>query len=118
MDHLLLNQGKPVLLTPKALEILHALVQSGGRLITKEELMRQVWPDSFVEEANLTVNISNLRKTLGEGPEGSQYIETVPKRGYRFVIPVTELRNGDETAPAQNVSPELPSQELLAPLVD
>jgi DNA-binding winged helix-turn-helix (wHTH) protein/TolB-like protein/Tfp pilus assembly protein PilF len=117
-DHLLLHHGKPVLLTPKAIEILHALVQGRGRLITKEELMRQVWPDSFVEEANLTVNISNLRKTLGEGPEGSQYIETVPKRGYRFVIPVTELRNEYETAPAQNVSPEIPSQKSLAPVID
>src|SRR3981081_3176873 len=67
--------GNPVLPTPKALEILVVLVQNGNRLTTKEELMRKVWPDSFVEEANLTVNISAPRKQLGDAPNGQQYIE-------------------------------------------
>ena len=89
-EHLLLCENKPVSLSPKSFEILVALIQSNGRLLTKEELMQQVWPDSFVEEANLTVNISALRKVLGEGMGGQQYIETVPKRGYRFVAQVTE----------------------------
>lgn len=65
-NHLLLSAGLPVSLTPKAFDILLVLVQNGGRLTTKEELMRKVWPDSFVEEANLTVNISILRKLLGK----------------------------------------------------
>jgi DNA-binding winged helix-turn-helix (wHTH) protein/tetratricopeptide (TPR) repeat protein len=99
-EHLLLCEGKPVSLSPKSFEILVALVQSNGRLLTKDELMRQVWPDSFVEEANLTVNISALRKSLGEMPGGQQYIETVPKRGYRFVVPVIERRDEARTPPA------------------
>jgi DNA-binding winged helix-turn-helix (wHTH) protein/TolB-like protein/Tfp pilus assembly protein PilF len=90
-NHLLLSDGSPVSLTPKAFDILLVLVQNGGRLTTKEELMRRVWPDSFVEEANLTVNISILRKLLGESDEGQTYIETVPKKGYRFVAPVREI---------------------------
>jgi eukaryotic-like serine/threonine-protein kinase len=89
-EHLLLCEGKPVSLSPKAFEILVALIQSNGRLLTKDDLMQQVWPDSFVEEANLTVNISALRRVLGESPGGQNFIETVPKRGYRFVAPVTE----------------------------
>ena len=99
-EHLLLCGGKPVSLSPKSFEILVALIQSNGRLLTKEELMQQVWPDSFVEEANLTVNISALRRVLGEAPGGQQYIETVPKRGYRFVAPIT--KNPDGVKPAQS----------------
>ena len=91
-NHLLLSEGTPVSLTPKAFEVLLVLVQNGNRLTTKEELMRAVWPDSFVEEANLTVNISALRKLLGETTDGQPYIETVPKKGYRFVAPVTEVQ--------------------------
>lgn len=89
-EQLLLCEGKPVPLSPKAFGILVVLIQSDGRLVTKEELMQMVWPDSFVEEANLTVNISVLRRVLGETPDGRQFIETVPKRGYRFVVPVTQ----------------------------
>jgi DNA-binding winged helix-turn-helix (wHTH) protein/tetratricopeptide (TPR) repeat protein len=97
-EHLLLCEGKPVSLSPKSFDILLALIQSNGRLLTKDELMHQVWPDSFVEEGNLTVNISALRRVLGALPEGQQYIETVPRKGYRFVAPVTELRDGQTEA--------------------
>jgi len=98
-ERLLLRDGNPVSLSPKAFEILVALVRSNSRLLTKDELMKQVWPDSFVEEANLTVNISALRKALG-GPSGAQqYIETVPKLGYRFVAPVTEHRDDGKSNP-------------------
>ena len=90
-NHLLECDGSPIPLTPKAFDILLVLVVNGNRLTTKEELMRKVWPDSFVEEANLTVNISALRKQLGETPDGQQYIETVPKLGYRFVAPVVQV---------------------------
>ena len=89
-EHLLLCDGRALSLSPKSFEILVALIQSNGRLLTKDELMQQLWPDTFVEEANLTVHISALRKVLGEIPGGPQYIETVPKRGYRFIAPVTE----------------------------
>jgi DNA-binding winged helix-turn-helix (wHTH) protein/TolB-like protein len=91
-NHSLESEGTRIFLTPKGFEILLVLVQNGSRLTTKEELMRKVWPDSFVEEANLTVNISALRRQLGEAPGGRPYIETVPKKGYRFAVPVTELR--------------------------
>src|SRR5215204_4073782 len=78
----LLREGRPVQLTPKAFETLVALVEQSGHCIGKEELMRRVWPDSFVEENNLSQNISHLRRALHT--EGEQYIETVPRRGYRF----------------------------------
>ncbi len=103
-DHLLLSAGDPVSLTPKAFEILFVLVQNGSRLTTKEVLMSKVWPDSFVEEANLTVNISALRKVLGETPDGQPYIETVPKKGYRFVVPVTEVQDESLSLIDQSVS--------------
>src|SRR4051794_21884973 len=109
-NHLLLNEGTPVSLTPKSFEFLLVLVQNGTNLTTKEELMQKVWPDSFVEEANLTVNISALRKLLGETTEGQPYIETVPKKGYRFVARVTELSGdgrGDDGVPSE--TPEDPS---------
>ncbi len=86
--HLLLRDGKPVPLTPKAFDILLYLVRNPRRLATREELMKAVWPDSFVEETNLTVNISFLRKTLGEISAGDPFIETVPRKGYRFIAPV------------------------------
>ncbi len=83
-EHLLLREEMPVPLAPKAYELLLALVKRHGHLASREELMQEIWPDSFVEEINLTVNISLLRKALGEQPDGRQYIATVPKRGYRF----------------------------------
>jgi DNA-binding winged helix-turn-helix (wHTH) protein/TolB-like protein len=94
-DRLLSSDGVPVPLAPKAFEVLLVLVQNGSRLTTKEELMRKVWPDSFVEDANLTVNISALRRLLGETSDGHQYIETVPKNGYRFVMPVREVQENE-----------------------
>lgn len=103
-EHLLLCDGRPVSLSPKSFETLVVLIQSSGRLLTKDELMQQVWPDSFVEEANLTINISALRKALGESSGGQQYIETVPKRGYRFVAQVIEHRDDGEPPPPVKIS--------------
>jgi TolB-like protein/Tfp pilus assembly protein PilF len=91
-ERLLLRGGAPVQLTPKAFETLLALVQQSGHVIEKDALMREVWPDTFVEEANLTQNIFTLRKVLGEGRGGREYIETVPRRGYRFTATVREVR--------------------------
>ena len=76
--------GKDISLPPKAFDLLLTLVRQGGRLVTKGELLQTVWPEAFVEEGILAVHISALRKTLGNGNEGQQYIETVPRAGYRF----------------------------------
>ena len=88
MEKVLLRKNHPVHVPPKAFEVLCALVENRGHTIDKIELLRRVWPETFVEEATLAQNIFTLRKTLGEPAEGREYIETVPKRGYRFVAPV------------------------------
>jgi Tol biopolymer transport system component/DNA-binding winged helix-turn-helix (wHTH) protein len=91
-ERVLLRAGQPVRLTARAYDLLLALVEKHGHVVEKEELMRRVWSDSIVEEANLTVQISALRKALGEDSQGSnKYIETIPKRGYRFVMSVRKL---------------------------
>lgn len=87
-DRVLLGENGALPLTPKAFDTLLFLVENCGRVLGREEIMSEVWPDSFVEENNLAQNISALRKALG--PEGNKLIETVPKRGYRFVADVRE----------------------------
>jgi len=89
-EHLLLRGDVAIPLAPKTYDLLVALVSRHGQLLTRDELMHAIWPDSFVEEINLTVNISLLRKSLGEQPDGRQYIATIPKRGYRFDASVIE----------------------------
>jgi len=84
-ERVLLRQGEIVPLTPKAFEMLLALVENSGRLLGKQELMKRLWPDSFVEEGSLAQNVSLLRRVLGENVEGERFIETVPRRGYRFI---------------------------------
>ena len=90
VERLLFKEDREVPLTPKVFDTLLVLLENSSHVLTKQELMQQVWPDSFVEENNLAQNVSILRKALGE-----QYIQTVPKRGYRFVAPVTVRQ--DET---------------------
>ena len=92
-ERLLLRGDEVVPLTPKAFEMLLVLLEHSGHVLTKEELMKRVWPDTIVEEANLSHNIYKLREALGEGRDGEKYIETVPRRGYRFVAKVTERRD-------------------------
>ncbi len=89
-ERLLLRDGKPVPLTPKVFDTLTVLVRHSGHLVLKEDLMKTLWPDSFVEEDNLTQNISVLRKALGESAQGQRYIVTVPGQGYRFTAEVVE----------------------------
>ncbi|HEY8458918.1 MAG TPA: winged helix-turn-helix domain-containing protein, partial [Blastocatellia bacterium] len=91
-DRLLLRDGRHVPLTPKAFETLLILVENNGRVIDKDELLKKIWPDTFVEEVNLAKNVSYLRKILG-GEEAAKYIETIPKRGYRFVANVKDISN-------------------------
>lgn len=98
-NSLLLDRQKPVSLAPKAFDTLVYLVKNTHRLVTREELMKAVWPDSFVEDANLTVNISLLRKALGEMEDGQPYIETVPRRGYRFNTEVKCLEEFVDASP-------------------
>jgi DNA-binding winged helix-turn-helix (wHTH) protein/TolB-like protein/Tfp pilus assembly protein PilF len=95
-ERLLLRDGERVALTPKAFETLVVLIERRGQLVEKEELMKALWPDSFVEDANLTNNVWALRKTLGESQNGQRYIETVPKRGYRFTASVREIPHESE----------------------
>jgi DNA-binding winged helix-turn-helix (wHTH) protein len=90
-ERLLSCGGAHVPLPPKVLETLLALVADHGRVIEKGELMQRVWPDTFVEEVNLAKNISALRKVLNEGDRTQEFIETIPKRGYRFVASVRQL---------------------------
>ncbi len=88
-ERVLLRDGQVVPLTPKAFELLLVLVENRGHLVEKETLMRRLWPDTFVEEANLTNNVSQLRKAL-LADDAPPYIETVPRRGYRFIAEVSE----------------------------
>ena len=80
-EHLLYRGGAVVPLKPKVVETLELLVREQGRLITKDELMARLWPDTVVEESNLAQNIYLLRKVLGTDAQGRNYIETIPKRG-------------------------------------
>ena len=84
----LMRDGQPVPLTPKAFDALLVFVENNNRLLNKDELLATIWPDSFVEESNLAQHVSTLRRALGEQPDGRPYIETVPKRGYRFIAEV------------------------------
>jgi TolB-like protein/DNA-binding winged helix-turn-helix (wHTH) protein/Tfp pilus assembly protein PilF len=90
-ERLLRREQQILALTPKAFETLLVLVENHGRLVGKEDLMKRLWPESFVEESNLAQQIFTLRKALGDDKDGNPYIETVPKRGYRFRAPVTSL---------------------------
>lgn len=87
-ERLLLRDGQPVPLSPKAYDLLVTLVAHAGHLMTKDDLLKEVWPGTFVEEGNLSYTVSLLRKALGDDSEPYRYIETVPKRGYRFKEPV------------------------------
>ena len=87
----LLYHGQPVPLTGKVLDLLLFLVEMRGQLVVKEELMKEIWPDAIVEENNITVSMSILRKTLGEDRSSPRFIETIPRQGYRFIAEVTEV---------------------------
>jgi Tol biopolymer transport system component/DNA-binding winged helix-turn-helix (wHTH) protein len=100
---LLSLRDRPVALTPKSFDLLLLLVERRGQVLERDELIRALWPDTVVEEANLTFQVSTLRKALGE--EGSRCIETVPKHGYRFSAPVREVRPGVESSAEARPSP-------------
>lgn len=108
-ERLLLCDGQPVSLTPKAFDLLLALVDRSGHLVEKDELLRIVWPGSFVEEGNLAVTISQLRKALNDDRGQHRYIETVSKKGYRFVAEVKRL---DDSALV--IASDKPAEESTA----
>jgi pimeloyl-ACP methyl ester carboxylesterase/DNA-binding winged helix-turn-helix (wHTH) protein len=95
-ERLLFDGQATISLAPKAFDTLLLLIENGGHVLSKEEIMESVWADSFVEENNLAQNISILRKALGEGVGGAKFIETVSKRGYRFIAPVSRFAPGEE----------------------
>jgi predicted ATPase/DNA-binding winged helix-turn-helix (wHTH) protein len=109
--HLLLEGEKPLRLGSRALDILIALVERPGDLITKEELVARVWPNTFVEEGNLRVHLAALRKALGDGQAGNRYVATIPGRGYRFVAPISlsELPTASARAAAPETAHNLPA---------
>jgi DNA-binding winged helix-turn-helix (wHTH) protein/Tol biopolymer transport system component len=112
-ERLLACDGKPVPLQPKVFDLLLLLVRNAGSLTEKEVLLQNLWTDSFVEEGNLSKHISILRKALGGGANGTVYIETAPKRGYRFVAEVIVLENG--AAPKPSLLPDPPPRENTPP---
>ena len=111
----LLRGGRPVPLAPKAFDVLAALAARPGHLMTKDELLKEVWPDSFVEESNLAYHVFALRRALGETAEGESYVETVPKRGYRFNASVTAVKsaNGEGLSPATLAADAGPPQAVV-----
>lgn len=135
-ERLLLCDGQPVPLSPKAFDLLLTLVDRSGHLVEKDELLKAVWPGAFVEEGNLAVTVSLVRKALNDDRGHHRYIETVSKRGYRFVADVKRLDEGEssptsvkaaepissapgQTSPAEAVSSRLPEElakrKFLAP---
>src|SRR5262245_11485639 len=109
-ERLLLRAGEVVPLTPKVFDVLLVLVQNPGHILEKEEVMNAVWPDSNVEEANLTRNVSTLRKALGETANDHPFIETIPWRGYRFVATVSDIR---EETPKALIVTQPPADAII-----
>ena len=110
IKRLLLRDGEPITLKAKCFETLLILVEAGGQVLEKDDLMRRIWPDTIVEESNLTVYISALRRALGENHRDHRYIVTVPGRGYSFVAEVKEVREES----AELVLPKQSSLSLIA----
>src|SRR5947207_15415340 len=98
-ERVLLRDGQPVPLTLKAFELLLLLVENSGHIVEKDELMNRVWAGSFVEEGNLKVTVSMLRKALEDNQLDHRLIETVPRRGYRFAVRVSELSTETSDVP-------------------
>jgi len=101
---LLLEDEKPVNLGARGLELLHALIEHSGEVVSKDKLIARIWPDTCVSESNLKVQIAALRRALGEGRRGDRHIATVSGRGYRFVAPVE--RHGISHAQHETAAPE------------
>ena len=108
-ERVLLHDGKPISITPKVFDLLKVLIENRGRVIEKDELMAEIWKDSFVEDSNLAFNIRQLRKALDDDARQPTFIETVPKRGYRFIAEVREIVSETES---NNGSAQMVSQPV------
>lgn len=111
---LLLRHSEPLSLTPKAFETLLYLIRRQGQIVSKDELMRAVWPDTIVEENNLNQNISTIRRVLGESPGEHRYIATIPSKGYNFIAEVTHNAGYAEGRDERVVLAVLPCKNLSA----
>src|SRR5258706_9141397 len=106
-QRLLLEGDKPVRLGSRAFDILAALVERPGEVVGKEQVIARAWPQSFVEEANLKIQVSALRRALGDGQGGNRYVISVPGRGYNFVAPIQreETMRADSAPPVPSTTP-------------
>jgi DNA-binding winged helix-turn-helix (wHTH) protein/Tol biopolymer transport system component len=105
-ERVLTRDGKPLPITPKVFQLLKILIERHGHVVEKNELMKEIWADSFVEDGNLTFNIRMLRKALGDNAASPEFIETVPRRGYRFIAEVRKVSDEEEKS--------FPPQAVLA----
>ena len=115
-SRLLLREEQPVPITTKVFETLVVLVENRGRVMTKDELLLRLWPDTTVEEANLAQNISTLRKALEDNPKDHRYIATIPGRGYSFVAVVTEIAKQQNMA-GPSANEESPVNKSPSPAI-
>lgn len=112
VNHLLLRDGERVPLKPKVFDTLLLLIENRGRVLDKDEMLSRLWPDTLVEESNLSQNVYLLRKVLGEESHGQNFIETMPKRGYRFVASVQEVEDaGTESLLKEPLQPRFVIKE-------
>lgn len=107
-----------VALPSRAIAVLALLADRRGQVVTKDELLAAAWPDSFVSEDSLTHAVSLLRSALGEDPRSPRYLQTVPRRGYRFVAEVVDLADRDPVAPAQTAAPEIADPSTIEPTLE
>jgi len=115
-QRVLLSRGTPVPLAPKVFDTLLALAEQPGRLLEKDYLLKKIWPDTFVEEGSLARNVSTLRRVLGKSPEDEEYIETIPKRGYRFKGAVRKVSATFATpAGSERLRDDVPSDDGREP---
>jgi DNA-binding winged helix-turn-helix (wHTH) protein len=115
-QQLLLEDGKPVRLGSRALDLLVALVESPNEIVSKDDLIARVWPGTFVEEGNLRVHIAALRRALGDGQGGNRYVANIPGRGYRFVAPVSmEQESPAPVSLSEEYESRAPASPTLVP---
>src|SRR5438270_3559053 len=114
-ERVLRRGDEPLSLPPKDLETLLVLVERAGHIVDKDELLEKVWPGVFIEEGNLSRRIFNLRQVLGDGSDGQKYIETIPRRGYRFVAAIQQDEEPAPLAAAQSNAAPIPQQKQAAP---
>jgi DNA-binding winged helix-turn-helix (wHTH) protein/TolB-like protein/Flp pilus assembly protein TadD len=111
----LLRSGKPLILNAKAFDLLLFLLENAGRVVSKDEILDAVWKDQFVEESNLSVQVSALRKSLDDTPSNPQFLATIPGKGYQFVADVTVCESGDGAPQENSTSQNTAAEEFAEP---